>query len=99
MVDDLGGLAARAWAPPLSIMGRGGDGTVSEKRGLQGVGKTRQGLAGVRFTGKDRAAQRLEGFDFVGTLLEPLLVDSALGLRLGRLRGDAHPTLLDTPVP
>ena len=66
MVDDLVGLGARAWAPPLPIMGRGADGTVMEKRGLQVVGKTRQGLLGIRFTGKGRAAQRLEGFDFVG---------------------------------
>ena len=63
MVDDLVRLGARAWAPPLPILGRGGDGTVSEKRGLHVVGKTRQGLSGIRFTGKGRAAQRLEGFD------------------------------------
>ena len=98
MVDDLVRLGARAWAPPLPIMGRGGDGTVREKRGLHVVGKTCQGLSGIRFTGKGRAAQRLEGFDFVGTLLEPLLVDSALGLRLARLGVDEHPALRDTPI-
>jgi hypothetical protein len=62
------------------------------------VGKTRQGLVGIRFTGKGRAAQRLEGFDFVGTLLEPLLVHGALGLRLARLGVDEHPALRDTPI-
>ena len=98
MVDALVGLGARAWAPPLPIVGRGGDGTVREKRGLHVVGKTRQGLLGIRCTGEGGAAQRLEGFDFVGTLLAPLLVDSALGLRLARLRVDEHPTLRDTPI-
>src|SRR4051812_23951028 len=98
MVDDLVGLGTRTWAPPLPIMGRGVDRAVMEKRRLHVMGKTRQGLLGIRFTGKGRATQRLEGFDFVGTLLAPLLVDSALGLRLARLRVDEHPTLLDTPI-
>jgi hypothetical protein len=62
MIDDLVGLGSRAWSPPLPILGRGADGTVREKRGLQGVGKMRQGLVGIRFTGKGRAAQRLESF-------------------------------------
>ena len=39
---------------------------------------------GIRFTSKGRAAQRLEGFDFVGTLLEPLLINRTLGLWLAR---------------
>src|SRR5713101_2444899 len=91
MVDDLVGLGSGAWSPPLPIVGRGADGTVREKRGLQVVGKTRQGLLGIRFTGKSRAAQRLEGFDVVGTLLAPLLVDGALGLRLARLGIDQDP--------
>ena len=98
MVDDLVGLGAGAWAPPLPIMGRGGDGTVREKRGLHVVGKTPQGLSSSRFTGKGRAAQRLEGFDFVGTLLSALLVDSALGLRLARLRVREPPPLRGTPI-
>ena len=97
MVDDLVGLGARAWAPPLPIVGRGADGTVMEKRGLHVVGKTRQGLVGIRFTGKGRAAQRLEGFDFVGTLLEPLLVDGALGLGLARLGVDEAPSVARRP--
>ena len=98
MVDDLVGLGARAWAPPLPIVGRGADGAVMEKRGLQVVRKTREGLLGIRFTGKGRAAQRLEGFDFVGTLLAPLLVDGALGLRLARLGVDEDPALRDAPI-
>jgi hypothetical protein len=36
--------------------------------------------------------------DFVGTLLAPLLVDGALGLRLAWRRVDEHPTWLDTPL-
>jgi hypothetical protein len=98
MVDDLGGLGAGPWAPPLPIGGRGADGTVRKKRGLQVVGKTRQGLVGIRFTGKGCAAQRLEGFDFVGTLLAPLLVDGALGLGLARLGLDEHPALRDATI-
>ena len=43
MGDDLVGLGARARAPPRAILGRGGDGTVSEKRGRPVVGTTRQG--------------------------------------------------------
>jgi hypothetical protein len=53
-----------------------------EKCGLQIVGKTRQGLLGICGTGKSRAAERLEGFDFLLTVLQPLLVGGALGLRL-----------------
>jgi hypothetical protein len=98
MGADLVGLGARAWAPPLPLMGRGGDGPVSEQRGLQGVGKTRQGLSGVRFPGTGRAAQRLEGLDCVGTLLEPLLVDSALGWRLARRGRDEDPAWRDAPI-
>ena len=98
MVDDLGGLGAGSWAPPLPIVGRGADGTVREKRGLQGVGQTRQGSVGIRFTGKGGAAQRLEGFDCVGTLLEPLLVDRALGLRLARLGIDEDPALRNATI-
>src|SRR5215831_12412353 len=98
MVDQLSRLGLRAWPPPLPIAWRGADGAVVEKRGLQVVGKMLQSLVGIRFTGKARAAQRLEGFDVVLTLLTPLLVDSALGLGLARLRVDEHPTLLDTPI-
>ena len=39
MVDALVGLCSRAWAPPLPIAWRGADGTLMEKRGLQGVYK------------------------------------------------------------
>ena len=69
-----------------------------EKRRLHVVGKTRQGLVGIRFTGKGRAAQRLESFHFVGTLLEPLLVHGALGVRLARFGVDEPPALLDAPI-
>src|SRR5262249_32957577 len=85
MVDDLVRLCARARTPPLLILGCGVDGTVVEKRGLQVVCKMRQGLLGIRCTGEGRAVQRLEGFDFVVTLLAPLLVDGTLSLRLARL--------------
>ena len=98
MGDDLGGLGAGPWSPPLPIVGRGADGTVREKRGLHVVGKTRQGLVGIRFTGKGGAAQRLEGFACVGTLLAPLLVDGALGLGLARLGIDEHPALRDATI-
>jgi hypothetical protein len=97
-VDALGGLGARAGAPPLPILGRGADGTVREQCGLHVVGQTRQGLSGIRFTGKGRATQCLEGFDFVGTLLAPRLVDRALGLRLARRGIDEHPALRDTAL-
>ena len=79
-------------------MRRGADGTGMEKRGLQVVCKTRPRLVGVRFTGKGGAAQRLAGFAFVGPLLEPLLIDGALGLRLTRLGVDEPPALLDAPI-
>src|SRR5262245_5389041 len=98
MVDDLVRLCATARTPPLAILGCGADGAVVEKRGLQVVGKMRQGLVGIRFTGKGRAAQRLEGFDFAVTLLEPLLVDGTLGLRLARLGIDEHPALRDATI-
>ena len=58
----------------------------------------RQGLSGIRFTGKGCAAQRLEGFDFVRTLVEPLLVNRALGLRLARRGVDEHPALCDATI-
>ena len=98
MGDALVGLGARAWAPPLPIMGRGGEGTVSETRGLPGVGKTRQGLSGVRFPGQGRAAPRLAGFACVGTRLAPLRVDSARGLRLARRGIEEDPAWRDAPL-
>src|SRR4030095_16889058 len=98
MVDDLVRLCARARTPPLLILGCGADGAVVEKRGLQGVGKMRQGLVGIRFTGEGRAAQRLEGFDFAVTLLEPLLVDGMLGLRLARLGIEEQPDVRERPL-
>ena len=98
MVDDLGGLGSRAWSPPLPIVWRGADGAVVEKRRLQAVRKTGQRLLGIRFTGKGRAAQRLEGFDFVVTLLAPLLIDGTLGLRLAMFRVDEQPALRDAAI-
>jgi len=98
MLDALGGLGARAWAPPLPILGRGADDTVREKRGLPVVGKTRQGLVSLRFTGKGRAAPRLEGLDCAVTLLAPLLVDGALGRRLARLGIDEDPAWRDATI-
>src|SRR5262249_11364618 len=98
MVDDLVRLGARARTPPLLILGCGVDGAVVETRGLQGVGQMRQGLLGIRFTGTGRAAQRLEGFDFAVTLLEPLLVDGTLRLRLARRGIDEHPALRDATI-
>ena len=93
MVDELVGLGAPG-RPPHGVGGRYGQReTWSARRG-----QTRQGLVGIRFTGKGRAAQRLEGFDFVGTLLEPLLVHGALGVRLARLGVDEDPALRDTPI-
>ena len=98
MVDDLGGLGPRAWSPPLPIVGRGADGAVVEKRGLQACLKTRERLLGIRFTGKGGAAQRLESSDFLVTLLAPLLIDRALGLRLALFRVDEDPALRDPAI-
>ena len=98
MVDEVGGLGSRPRASPLPIIGRGVDGALVEKRGLQDVGQTRQGLVGIRCTGQGRAAQRLEGFAFVVALLAPLLVDSALSLRLARLGIDEDPAWRDAPI-
>ena len=93
MVDELGRLCPRPWAPPLAIVGRGADGAGVEHRGLQACHKTGKRLLGIRFTGKRGPAQRLEGSDFLVTLLAPLLVDGALGLRLARLGIQEHPAL------
>ena len=93
MVDELVGLSPKAWASALPIVGRRVDGTVVEKRGLQACPKTCERLLGIRGTGKRCPAQRLEGVDFLGTLLAPLLIDRALGLRLAMFRVDEDPAL------
>jgi len=98
MVDKVVGLGARAWAPSLPIVGRGADGAVVEKRGLQAFGTTRERLLGIGFTGKRGPAQRPEGFDVLGTLRAPLLVNGTLGLRLARLGVDAYPAVLDAAI-
>ena len=69
-----------------------------EKRGLQACRKTGERLLGIRFTSKRGAAQPLEGFDFLVTLLAPLLVDGALGLRLALLGIQEDPALGDTAI-
>jgi hypothetical protein len=98
MVDHLSRLGLRAWAPPLSIVGRGADGAVVEKCGLQACHKTCERLLGICFTSKRGPAQRLKGFDFLVTLLAPLLVDSALGLGLALLGIDEDPALCHTAI-
>src|SRR5215510_2703496 len=98
MVDDLVGLCPWAWTPALAIVGRGADGAVVEKRGLQAFCKTRERLLGISFTGKRGPAQRPEGFDFLVTLRAPLPIDGALGLRLALFRVDQDPALLDAPI-
>src|SRR5215813_14692324 len=93
MVDELVGLCSRAWSPPLPIVGRGADGAIVEKRGLQACHKTCERLLGIRFTSKRGPAQRLEGLDFLVTLLAPLPINGTLGLRLAMLRVDKDPAL------
>jgi hypothetical protein len=55
-------------------------------------------LLGIRFTRKRGAAQRLEAFDFLVTVLAPLLVHRALGLRLTLLGIQEHPALCDPAI-
>jgi hypothetical protein len=98
MVDELVGLCPQAWSPALSIVGRGADGTVVEKRGLQASCKTGERLLGIRCTGKRGPTQRLDGADLLGTVLAPLLIDGALGLRLALVRVEEAPALLDAPI-
>src|SRR5439155_4964629 len=92
------GLGPWAWSPALAIVGRGADGAVVEKRGLQAGFKTGERLLGIRCTGKRGPAQRLEGADLLVTLLAPLLIDGALGLRLAMFRVEKDPALLDAPI-
>src|SRR5262245_20513830 len=98
MGDDLVGRCPRAWSPALSRMARGADGAVVEKRGLQAGCTTGERLLGIRGPGKRGPAQRLEGADLLVTLLAPLRIDSALGLRLAMFRGEADPAWLDVPI-
>ena len=98
MVDEVVGLGPRAWSPALAIVGRGADGAVVEKRGLQAGCKTGERLLGVRFTSERGPAQRLEGADLLVTLLAPLRIDGALGLRLALFRVEENPALLDAPI-
>src|SRR5918999_3187354 len=86
--------SALAWASPLAIAGYGADGALGQERGLQALRKGRKSLLRIGFTGKGRAAQFLESFDFLLTVLEQLLVDRALRLRLAGLRVDQNPALL-----
>jgi hypothetical protein len=69
-----------------------------EKRDLQAFGKTRERLPGIGFTGKRGPAQRPEDFDCLVTLLAPLPIDGALGLRLAMCRVKEDPALLDAPI-
>src|SRR5262249_26818872 len=98
MIDELVGLGPRAWAPPLPIVGRGVDGAVVEKRGLQAGSKPGERLLGIGFTGKRGPTQPLEGFDFLVTLRVPLLIDSALGLLLAMFRVEEDPALRHAAV-
>ena len=98
MVDELGGLGARAWSPPLPIVWRGADGAGVEKGGLQACHKTGERLLGIRCTSKRGPAQRLESFDFLVTLRAPLLVDGALGLWLALLSIDKDPAWRHTTI-
>jgi hypothetical protein len=98
MGDALVRLGSGAWSPPLPIRWRGADGTLREKRGLQGAGTTRQGLVGIRFPGTGRAAQRPDSVDCLGTLVAPRRIDGALGLRLALGRVEKDPALRHTAV-
>ena len=91
--DDLVGLGPRAWSPPLPRVGRGADGAGVEKRGLQACSKTGERLLGIRLTGKRGSTQRLDGAAFLVTLLAPLRIDRALGLRLAMVRVEEDPAL------
>src|SRR5712691_3099338 len=98
MVDEVVGLCSSAWTPPLPIVWCGADGAVVETRGLQTGHKPCERLLGIGFTGKRGAAQPREGFDFLVTLLEPLLIDRTLRLRLAMFRVEEDPALRHTAV-
>src|SRR6476619_8369399 len=98
MVDDLVGLGPRAWSPALAIAWWGGDGALVEEGGLQACGKTGKRLLGIRFTGTGAPTEALEGFDVVVTVLAPLLVHRALGVRRALLGIQEHPTLGDPAI-
>jgi hypothetical protein len=82
------GAGDRAWSSALAIVGRGTDGAVVEKRGLQAGCTTGERRLGSHCTAKRGPAQRLEGADFLGTLRAPLPLDGALGLQLALFRVD-----------
>ena len=92
-VDELVGVGARAWAPPLSLVWRGADGAGMEHWGRHACHKTGAGLLGIRVTSQRGPAQRLDRFDCLGTLGAPLLVDGTLGLSLAWLRLEQAPAL------
>jgi hypothetical protein len=91
LVDHVVGLSALARSPSRAIASRGAAGERVQASSLQPLRNGRERLSRIGFTGKGLGTQFLEGFHLLRTLLEEVLSDSALGLRLAGLCVDEDP--------
>lgn len=95
LVDHLAGLSSSSRSSPFAIAGQSAPCAGAQTRGLEVLRTERKRLPDVGFARKGGPASCLQGLDFCGTLLAPLRVDAALGLRLAGLGVDQEPAWLD----
>src|SRR3989442_14433476 len=97
-VDHVVGLRILSGSSAFTIAGLSAHRTGGHKRGLQVLREGCKRLPRIGFALKGRITYLLQGLSFFVTLLAPLLIDGALGLRLAGCGVDQDPALLHATV-